>query len=187
MGDCTVSRLQVDQLAARTGTGTITIPTGSRLVGTDVGAITTNRGVVQMQYATAMPTSHITVTSTSNTTLGLNISITPIFANSIIKVEFFSTMLLGNANALTLTLQRRIGAGSFSDLTPVTGTSSRYTYGWSYNSSSWMSQNNIYFDTPNTTSAVTYQLLYRNWSSSATNYLVHQYMEYGWVATEIKQ
>lgn len=186
MGDCTVSRLQVDQIAARTGTGNITIPTGSRLVGTDVGSISTSKGVVQMQFATAMPTSHITVTSTSNTTLGLNISITPVFSNSIIKVEFFSTMIYGAANALTLTLQRRIGAGSFTDLTPVTGSSSRYTYGWNYNSSNWLAQTCVYFDTPNTTSALTYQLLYRNWSSTSTNYLVHQYMEYGWVATEIR-
>jgi hypothetical protein len=180
-----VSRLQVDQLASRTGTGNITIPTGSRLVGTDVGSISTSKGVVQMQFATAMPSAHITVTSTTDTTLGLTLSITPVFSNSIIKVEFFSTMMNGAGNALVLTLQRKIGAGAYTTLTPITGT--RYNYGWTYNTSGWMHGNHIYFDSPATTSTLTYQLLYRNWSSTATNYLVHQYMEYGWIATEIKQ
>ena len=185
MGDCSVSRLQVDQLASRTGTGNITIPSGSRLVGTDVGSISTTKGIVQMQYATAMPSSHLTVTSTSDTTLGLTLSITPVFSNSIIKVEFFSTMMNGAANAIVLQLQRKIGAGSYSTLTPITGT--RYNYGWTYNTSGWLHGNHIYFDAPATTSTLTYQLLYRNTSSTATNYLVHQYMEYGWIATEIKQ
>jgi hypothetical protein len=185
MGDCSVSKLQVDQLAARTGTGNITIPTGSRLVGADVGSITTNKGIVQVQYATAMPTSHITATSTSLTTLGLTISVNPVFSDSIIKVEFFSTMSYGAANVLVTVLQRSIGGGAYSDLTPITGT--RYNYGWMYHASNWMHHNNVYFDAPNTTSTVTYQLQYRNWSSTATNYLVHQYMEYGWVVTEIKQ
>ena len=185
MGDCSVSRLQVDQLASRTGTGNITIPAGSRLVGTDVGSISTSKGIVQMQYATAMPSSHLTVTSTSDTTLGLTLSITPVFSNSIIKVEWFSTMMNGAANAIVLQLQRKIGAGSYSTLTPITGT--RYNYGWTYNTSGWLHGNHIYFDAPATTSTLTYQLLYRNTSSTATNYLVHQYMEYGWIATEIKQ
>jgi hypothetical protein len=187
MGDCSVSRLQVDQLASRTGTGNITIPSGSRLVGTDVGSISSTKGIVQMQYATAMPSAHITVTSTSDTTLGLTLSITPVFSNSIIKVEFFSTMMLGNANILVLQLQRKIGAGSYTTLTPATGAASRYQYGWTYNQVGWSHANHIYFDAPATTSTLTYQLLYRNWSSTATNYLVHQYMEYGWIATEIKQ
>lgn len=182
-----MSRLQVDQLASRTGTGNITIPSGSRLVGTDVGSISSTKGIVQMQYATAMPSSHLTVTSTSDTTLGLTLSITPVFSNSIIKVEFFSTMTNGSANALVLQLQRKIGAGSYTTLTPATGAASRYQYGWTYNQSAWAHANHIYFDAPATTSTLTYQLLYRNWSSTATNYLVHQYMEYGWIATEIKQ
>ena len=185
MGDRSVSRLQVDQLASRTGTGNITIPSGSRLVGTDVGSISSTKGIVQMQYATAMPSSHLTVTSTSDTTLGLTLSITPVFSNSIIKVEFFSTMMNGGANAIVLQLQRKIGAGSYTTLTPISGT--RYNYGWSYNASGWIHGNHIYYDAPATTSILTYQLLYRNTSSTATNYLVHQYMEYGWIATEIKQ
>jgi len=185
MGDCSVSKLQVDQIAARTGTGNITIPTGSRLIGTDVGSITTNKGIVQVQYATAMPTSHITVTSTGLTTLGLELSITPVFSNSIIKVEFFSTMMYGAANILVTLLRRKIGAGAYTELTPITGT--RYNYGWVYFSSNWASHTNFYFDSPNTTNTVIYNLQYRNWSSTSTNYLVHQYMEYGWVATEIRQ
>ena len=187
MGDCSVSKLQVDQLVSRTGTGNITIPSGSRLVGTDVGSISSTNGIVQVQYATAMSSSQITVTSMSDTTLGLTLSITPVFSNSIIKVEFFSTMMNGSANAIVLTLQRKIGAGSYTTLTPVTGAASRYSYGWTYNNSAWMHGNHVYHDAPASTSTLTYQLLYRNTSTTALNYLVHQYMEYGWIATEIKQ
>jgi hypothetical protein len=167
------------------GTGDITIPKDNRLIGLEVGGIVTANGIAQVQYKTEMPTSHITVTSTTLANASMTCSITPAFSNSIIKVEYFSTMALGSSNALILVLYRKIGSGSYTTLTPFTNAASRYQYGWAYNNSNWHSLINYYYDSPNTTEEVTYQLGYRNLSSTATNYLVHQYMEHGWVLTEL--
>lgn len=180
-----MSSIQVDTITARGGTGTITVPTGNRLVGTDVGSIVTSKGVVQMQYNTAMPTAHISTTTTGEVSVPLISPITPKFSNSVIKVEFFSTMCSGSASALVTVLYRRINGGAWVALTPITGT--RYNYGWNYNTAGWQPYRNVYYDSPATTGLVEYIVNYRLWSGATIAYLVHQYMEYGYILTELKQ
>ena len=182
-----MSSIQVDTITARGGTGTITVPTGNRLVGTDVGSIVTSKGIVQLQYNTAMPTSHISTTTTAEVSVPLISPITPKFSNSIIKVEFFSTMQQGSASALVTVLYRRINGGAWVAITPISGGSSRYTYGWQYNTGGWGPVRNIYFDAPATTGLVEYVVNYRLWTGATIAYLVHQYMEYGYILTELKQ
>jgi hypothetical protein len=84
-------------------------------------------------------------------------------------------------------LYRKIGDGSYVALTPFANAASRYYYGWSYNSNGWGAHKVRYIDRPNTASELTYKLQYRNVSTTAVTYLVHQYMEYGWDVMEVKQ
>ncbi len=183
-----MSSIRVDNIAARGGTGTISIPTGNRLVGTDVGSIVTSRGVVQMQYITAMPTSHISTTVATEVSVPLIGPITPKFSNSVIKLEFFSTMQQGSANALITLLYRRINGGAWTLLTPYqAGAAARYAYAWGYNTTAWSPVRQIYYDSPATTGLVEYIVNYRLGSAGAIAYVVHQYMEYGYILTELKQ
>ena len=182
-----MSSIRVDTITARTGTGTIAIPTGNRLVGADVGSIVTSKGIVQLQYNTVMPTSHLSTTVATEQSVPLIGAITPKFSNSVIKVEFFSTMQQGSANALITLLYRRINGGTWTVLTPFTNAASRYSYGWGYNSTVWSPVTQIYYDSPATTGLVEYVVNYRLASAGAIAYLVHQYMEYGYIMTELKQ
>ena len=183
-----MSSIQVDTITARGGTGTITVPTGNRLVGTDVGSIVTSKGIVQLQYNTTFSTTQLSTTVATEQTVPLIGAITPKFSNSVIKVEFFSTMQQGSANALITLLYRRINGGAYTLLTPYTaGAASRYAYGWGYNTTVWSPVTQIYYDSPATTGLVEYVVNYRLQSAGAVAYLVHQYMEYGYIMTELKQ
>ena len=181
--------LKVDQITYSTGTGNIVIPAGNRLVGTDPGTFDGPPrvgGIVQMATANAMPTSHLSVANTPEISAPLTCSITPRYTSSKIKVELWCSMQYGAAGGqLLLMLDRDIGGAGYSRLTPYTAAASRYAYGWSYVETGWHAAVHTYMDTPGTTSTVTYRVNYRNQSGTATNYFMHQYMEYGWTLTEI--
>ena len=180
--------LKVDQITYSTGTGNIVIPAGNRLVGTDPGTFDGPPrvgGIVQLVTANAMPTSHLSIANTPEVSAPLTCTITPRYATSKIKIELWCTMQYGAGSPMILLLDRDIGGAGYSRLTPFTNTSARYAYGWAYVQSNWQSAVHTYHDTPNTTSPVTYRVNYRNASGTATNYFMHQYMEYGWNLTEI--
>jgi len=181
-----MSSLLVDQISSR-GSGTITIPTGNKLIGSDVGSIVSSKGIVQVQYITAMPTSHISTTIASEASVPLIGAITPKFSNSVIKMEFFSTMQQGSSAALITLLYRRINGGAWTVLTPFTFAASRYSYGWGYNSGGWSPVTQIYYDSPGTTGLVEYIVNYRLTAAGAVAYVVNQYMEYGYIMTELRQ
>jgi len=179
-----MSTLQVNEIQARTG-GVVSVASGSQLVGNVVG--TAPGSIIQCRRATAMPTSHISTVTTTEASVALVGSITPKFASSVIKVDFFSTMCTGSASALVTILYRRINGGVYTALTPFTNSAARYTYGWSYDTGGWGPRQNTYFDSPGTTGLVEYLVNYRLNSGSTIAYLVHQYQEYGYVLTEIAQ
>lgn len=129
----------------------------------------------------------VPVTSTTEVSLALTVSITPVYSNSMILVDFWSTMMYGAANALVGALYRKVGDDAYSNLTPVQGAAARYYYGWFYHAIPYRAVRNRYRDFPLSTSEITYRLNYRNWSSTATNYVAYPYMEYGWSVMEIKQ
>lgn len=184
----TGTTVYTNNLSIKDTSGTIIVPSNTRLGGSSVGAFYAPYSVVQIRNISTMPTSHLSTATDAFQYAPLIITITPVFTNSRIKVEFFSTMALGSQGSwMVLVLERCIAGGAFVDLTPFSNAASRYTYGWGYYSSSWGPLNYTYYDTPNTTDVVTYRVRYRNANTAATNYLVHQYMEYGWTVTEIKQ
>jgi hypothetical protein len=184
----TGNTMYTNNLSIKDTSGTILVPSNTRLGGFSVGAFYAPYSVVQIRNISTMPTSHLSTIVTTFQYAPLISSITPVFTNSRIKVEFFSTMALGSQGSwMVLVLERCIAGGAFVDLTPFSNAGTRYYYGWGYYSSSWGPLNYTYYDTPNTTNVVTYRVKYRNANTAATNYLVHQHMEYGWTLTEIKQ
>jgi hypothetical protein len=183
--------VRTDSIASYGQSGTIVIPTGNKMVGTSANVFMSppRAGeIVRQVSSNASTTSALTITSLTETDLGLKIWITPEYASSKILVEWYSQMIYGAANYIILQLYRSTNGGSsFVNLTPFTNTSSRYAYGWNYNSNAWAQQKVRFVDTPGVVGNVVYKLSYRNGSSTATNYLVDQYMEYGWNLTEIAQ
>lgn len=183
--------VRTDSIASYSQSGTIVIPTGNKLVGTSANVFMSPPRVgeiVQQVNSNASTTSALTVTSLTETNLGLKIWLTPGYASSKIIVEWYSQMMYGAANYIILQLYRSTDGGSnFVNLTPFTNTSSRYAYGWLYHSNGWAQQKVRFIDTPGVTGNIVYRLSYRNGSTTSTNYLVDQYMEYGWHATEIAQ
>lgn len=184
-----MSKLRVSTLESRTGSGTIEVPTGNQIVGTDAGTFSSPGSIVQMVTTSTMPTSHVSTTTTAEVSVPLIAGITPKFSDSKIQVEFFSTMLFGNVSSPLITLlYRRINGDAWTVLTPVTLGAARYAYGWSYSgNNTWYAHKNTYIDSPGTTGLVEYVVNYRLVSGASISYLVHQYMEYGYVLTEIAQ
>lgn len=183
--------LRTDSIASYSRSGNIIIPAGNKLVGTSANVFMSPPRVgevIQQVSSNASTTSALTVTSTSETNLGLKIWITPEYASSKIMVEWYSQMMYGAANYIVLQLYRSTdGGANFVNLTPFTNTSSRYAYGWLYHSNAWAPNKSRFIDTPGVVGNVVYRLSYRNGTTTSTNYLVDQYMEYGWNLTEIAQ
>jgi hypothetical protein len=144
--------------------------------------------IVQVRYVQSTSPTHIETTTTDEAILNLTVSITPKYKDSTIKVEFNSSMMHGgNSEAIVVALYRKIGNNVFFPIIPINGASSPITYlGWFYDSNTWRNMEIPYFDMPNTTEQVTYQIRYRKWAGTVVNYLVRETMYYGWVLTEIK-
>lgn len=183
-----MSTLKVNQIENRTGTGDITLPTGNRIVATDADSFVQPVYSGQVLQAQAVQSraigGHIAVTSTSFTNLPLTIDITVRSGSSSNEVRFRSDMQYGLANVLiTNLLFSTNGGASYTELTPV----SPYPYNWMYNNLNWQPAENIFLHTHGQPAGTTirYLLQYKNYSSTATNYLVHSEMGYGWRVMEI--
>ena len=77
------SIVSVDTLQGLTS-GQVTLPTGHKIKGTDVGSVVAPGMVVQTKYAKL--STVIDLTSSTFTDIGLSVAITPKFSNSIIYV-----------------------------------------------------------------------------------------------------
>ena len=175
-----MSKLRTSALSSRAGAGNINLASGNSITVDDVVC---PGMVVQTSYVTAMPTAHISSASATPVSAPLRVTFTPKYASSVLCVQFFSTMSYGAGGWLITTLRRSDDGGvTFTTLTPDTRAASRYAYGWSYNSINWNSFLNVYFDPAMEAGPIVYDIQY---ASSGTNYLVHQYQEYGWEIMEI--
>ena len=128
----------------------------------------------------AQAPAHITVTSTSFTTLALECPITVRDGSSTNEVIFFSNMAYGVATPMYLDLWYNVNGGSYTDLTTYV------SYHWSYFYDTW-GPRSWYFQHTHGASAgdtLSYQLRYAN-QAAGTNYLVHTQMIYGWKVTEV--
>lgn len=115
---------------------------------------------VQLVHSTNSQTNQNPASNTAwNTITNQTLSITPKYANSLIKVELYVNILL---NSVTYA-----GAGIRRDSTDI-----GYFWGYSVNAS-WRpwSPSIAVIDTPNTTSAITYRPIANMTGSTLSNYL----------------
>lgn len=170
------------------GAGGLTSTSGN--ITTDI-AFTSPGDVLQIRFAQLRTgASHLSLNTTSETELADTCSITPLNANSIIHVRFWSSAAYGSGNALSTALYRKIGTGNYEAIVGISDSNWANTtnpqYGWTHFANSWEPLDLKYFDRPNTTEQVTYQLRYRNWSTTSTLYLVYCCQHYySWTLSEI--
>lgn len=91
-----MSILKVDQMQTRTGAGTIVIPTGNKIVGTDVGSVYSPGNVIQVVQG-VLP-DPVVYSAVSWGDIGLSVTITPKFATSKILVRA-TVQVGGNASS----------------------------------------------------------------------------------------
>lgn len=139
----------------------------------------TSGEVVQMQTATYVNRGgHIYTNSTSFTSTGISVSITPKYTNSTILVSAMSGMGYGrNGNSL-IWLLHRSGAGVTDGyiVTKTQNYSTDYYHGWIYVSASeWQTLYAEHLDTTyNTTQQLTYRLDHAQWTAGSNSYTAHR-------------
>ena len=151
-----MSELTVGQLRGLpVNNNVITVPTGHILYAP--GSV--------LQVVNAVSSTAVNTTSTSFVTAGLSATITPRFANSRIFVTAHTPILIGNRTAIGIyTLFRGSVAGT--NLAGSNGMGQVYP---SSNSTSVQTVAVNAVDSPNTTSAQTYTLGFRQSSANDTN------------------
>ena len=156
-----VSVEQIKGLAGGSTPNTISIPTGQTLYAP--GHVVQ---VVHKDPAVDWSGARWSSSSTSFSKGFMELTITPKLANSLIIIRANIMQYMGASNAyLYHTLKRNVSGGSSTDL----GLS---TSGIVCNQlNSWNMQAIDYVDTPNTTSAITYEVWSRNHVSSGTSYV----------------
>ena len=168
-GTLTVQNLQGPTSGANANK--VIIPSGQTLDASE-GFIPPTGSVVQTVRMTPTSTTQ-TTTSTSYVKSNLALSITPKYANSLIKIEM-SCVLLNTNVELNLRLFR-----NGTDISLFTNIHGDYDGSGTYTTTALM-----YTDLPNSTSSTEYALYMRLPSSSGTGYV---YREQHMLLTEIKQ
>ena len=113
-----------------------------------------NQGkILQVVYSTT-PLARYQATVTSFTNTGFSVSITPKFASSKIRIDFSAT-IYATAHYAYLDIYRDATTSLSGDAT--NGLTGENTYYTTY----WQNTSVFVFDSPNTTSAVTYNLFAR--------------------------
>lgn len=162
-----MSKLKVNTLENRTGAGNITIPTNNKLIGTDVGSVYAPGMVIQFltkplytATAVAIPASYTTFTDIPD----FNISITPKSATSkiYVMVRWFGELSTQTANWDTMFGLKRNGVAIGNGTGSVGAAQGITMAGLTYYANDGSSTPEVmyfdYYDTPNSTSALTYQV-----------------------------
>ena len=165
--------INVQSIAASSGSN-ISIPTGSRILGADVGSVRAPGTVLQVQ--TVIKTDQFTTTSTSAVDItGFSVSITPIFSTSRILVfGQVNISLSGNGGDAFVRLVRDstvIGSGNGGYFAQVAGQDYFQVH----------SKTIVFLDSPATTSATTYKI--QGWVGGNTLYINGRGLDGGFVTS----
>lgn len=167
-----MSKLRVNEISHKTGTGEIVVPTGNKIVGTDVGSVVAPGMVLQAVYATSGFVNQAITSTTPVALTGMTATITPKFANSRILVQamisaswtYVSSVHVFRDGVDVITAH---GGNSQSG-----GTTALWTH---YGETLGTTGNNIfpfpviYAETPNSTSELTYSIRANSGWSGASN------------------
>jgi len=163
--------LFVDKLDPQSGTSlelgssgdTITIPSGATI--TNSGTATGFGGGKLLQFVHLSTTTNVTVSGTGYTDGNLSQSFTPTSASSKVFILLQLGVFINVTTSQDAGLQVQLRRDSSEIMN--SGTTSNYQSA-AYNGNTRYTLPLIYYDTPNTTSAVTYDYRFRNAHSSQT-------------------
>ena len=163
-----MSTLFVNNLNTASGS-TITVPTGKQIIGTDTNSIKAPGMVIQSVHSdTSTWTPRATTTSTSYTSTGHTLTITPKYSNSILLHSYLVSSHNNTAGSYAYIVLNKSGVGQLIDTESANGGQQA----WSY-----QGVTNIK-DIAGTTNAITYTMQFRGgasgtvylgWSSSFSN------------------
>lgn len=167
-----MSTLRVNEIAARTGTGDIAIPSGNRIVSTEGGAIVAPGMVIQTVYATSGFVNQTITSATPVALTGMTATITPKFANSRILVQAMVTATWTYVSSVHIFRDGVDVITAHGGNNQSGGTTALWTH---YGETLGTTGNNIfpfpvvYAETPNSTSPLTYSIRANSgWSGGAT-------------------
>ena len=177
LGNGSVTDAKIDTMAASKLTGALPAIDGSALTGIGGGT----GSIVQVQYTMFTGTSTTAYTSSSNKKLtDLAVNITPTSTNSIIKLEAFVTGEFSNTNAVYNTGwffyrdNTALVAPNAGSRTAGIQIGTNVSYFAADASSTPENANYMYFDSPSSTSQITYSVGFNsyyagNWHLNRTN------------------
>lgn len=179
-----MSTLFVNNIDTATGTD-ITIPTGKKIVVTDAGGMRVPGTIIQVIETTGNTIS--SVSTTTNTRVGVESSITPKASNSKIIVLCNATCRWAHGDAGFTALHRKIGSGSWTEIK----TFSRHTMYRNFDTTSVNGQHISfnYVDSPATTDVVTYSWAMNRFVSGTAEFLPNNATgdSQNWTLMEIAQ
>ena len=160
------STLKINNLDTASGS-TITIPTGKQLIGTDVGSVGGAGNVVQV-VTTAFTTEFEHSGSTEADITGFAVTITPKYNTSKIMIIVSLTMGSGTTSGHHFRIKRTISGGSPTGVGVGSGSGSSLTFAGDGANGDTNRAHSISYhahDTPNTTTATTYQMTHQEFGS----------------------
>ena len=161
-----MSTLFVNNLNTASGT-TITVPTGKQLIGTDVGSVGGAGNVVQV-VTTSFTTEYTRSGSTEADITGFAVTITPKYNTSKIMIIVSLTMGSGTTSGHHFRIKRTISGGSPTGVGVGSGSGSSLTFAGDGANGDTNRAHSISYhahDTPNTTTATTYQMTHQEFGS----------------------
>ena len=131
------------------------------------GTVSGAGGGKVLQAITALDNTQTTTASTTYASTGLSVAITPSATNSRILILAQTSIYVSGAYLVIASIQRAIAGGATSNL--ANSANSGFVQ-QNTNGSSGGTSPLLFLDSPSTTSACTYTILFRNNSTSNTSY-----------------
>lgn len=160
-----MSTINCKNIQYPTGTGTINVPAGTKLVSPTAGGIYSPGNLVQTIQGSLVNTGGVATTSTSYVTTGLQVTITPTNTSSKILIQCQLTGVGGSTQGGGFAIYRN-GSAIF-----VPGANDANGPYMIFGSSVWQTATLLYLDSPGSTSALTYAVYFRAYSSGAALFM----------------
>lgn len=162
------SILKTDKIEGVTSSGTVQMPAGH---------------VIQVARTYVAFSSHISTASTSLVASGIQCSLTPKFSNSLILVDFSTTVTHSNSgDQLRGAMYVKVGSASIGAMSGAGAYHLVYSNGVQYQPTTFSGSY-----TASSTDTLMFEPYYRNATQAVAVYLVHASASYSLTVTEIKQ
>jgi hypothetical protein len=144
--------------------------------------------IVQMAVGEYTQSGHLKTNSTSKASGVIQVSITPRFSDSTIRIRFISNMAYGRSGGRLMCSLYRMESGGTSGYVVYDTRSGENKYGWTYNNQdAWGGDSAIWYDQPNTTNQLTYVPYFNVYTGGQSDsYFLHYNMPAFLQLSEIK-